>query len=216
MSPASVGGLSVLAKSFPSAAAVAPGDDREKPEIDTRHPEPEQEDSDGEEHAEFGVWAKERSVVDGFDQVRAAPGDLEHACGLSVDLNLEPAVGYNFDDAFARADIESFDVGPGLDVGAVCRAGSFNDGVHGNRGDGTDPTLLGRLNPGELFFELQQDPRGNHGHKREHAEDRCPSVGPSAPDMEPASDGMASVMGRGFHFLRSMSRRQRDWWFGDR
>ena len=89
--------------------------------------------AEGEEEAELDVVVEERAVVDGLDEVGAAVGGLEDfSCG-GVELNFPAVVGADFDDAFAGADVEAVDVGPGSYFGFGDGDRGFEDRVEGKR-----------------------------------------------------------------------------------
>ena len=95
---------------------------------------------------------KESSVVQAFDQIGAPVGDLKDLAGSRIQLNLPPVPNSNFQHPPGRANIETVDVFPALDVRFRNRLDDLQDTFEREAWLRGAATLRRRLDPVGLFF----------------------------------------------------------------
>jgi hypothetical protein len=89
--------------------------DRQEEKIDAREPQQQQRASDGQKEPEFGRFVKPGAIVDGFDHVRTAIGDLHDIAGVAIELNLPVILGPDLDHPARGAHVEAVDILPRFD-----------------------------------------------------------------------------------------------------
>lgn len=98
-------------------------------------------------------------VVDRFDHVRSTLLEMEQFTRSKVDLQFPVVSASYFDDAVIRADVQPVDILPAGNFGLGCSScnSQYLRERYFRRLVADTALMRGRLYPGKLFFDLQEE-----------------------------------------------------------